>query len=418
MKILIVDDKLENVYLLESLLNGIGYNTVTAKNGAEALTLALKAPPNLIISDILMPVMDGFTFCHECKKNELLNNIPFVFYSATYTSRKDEEFALSLGADRFILKPQDPDVFVEIIKSVLNDVKDKKYIPYSVPDLQEKVILQEYNSTLIRKLEDKISQVEKAENELKRINAELKKEIEEHKCAKEKAEKSDKLKTEFLAQVSHEIRSPMNVIMNFSRIVKEEVSNKSFEGLPVLFNGIELSSQRIIRTIELILNMSEMQVGTYEPSWKNIDLVNDVLNVMQNEFTFIAQRKGLELNFSYPKEETIIKGDQYSINQIFVNLFDNALKYTEKGKIDVLISKDNSNKTEVIIEDTGIGISEEFMTKMFEPFMQEEQGYSRSYEGNGLGLALVKKYCDMNEIKISTKSKKGKGTRFTLTFSK
>jgi len=181
MEILIVDDKPENFYLLESLLKGSGFNTIIAKNGAEALELALKNHVTLIISDILMPVMDGFTFCRECKKNELLKNIPFVFYTATYTSLKDEEFALSLGADRFILKPQDPDVFLEIINELIREVKDGKILSNEISTTQEEIVLKEYNSALIRKLENKMAQAEKAEKELRRINTELQNEIEERK---------------------------------------------------------------------------------------------------------------------------------------------------------------------------------------------------------------------------------------------
>ena len=107
-RVLIVDDIKENLYLLESLLKGYGYGTVTANNGAEALGLGLKEPPDLIIADILMPVMDGYTLCREWKKDDTLKNIPFIFYTATYTHPKDGEFALSLGADRFIIKPQEP----------------------------------------------------------------------------------------------------------------------------------------------------------------------------------------------------------------------------------------------------------------------------------------------------------------------
>ena len=180
-KILIVDDKPENSYLLESLLKGNGYKIITAPNGAEALEIALKNRVDLIISDILMPVMDGFTFCRECKNNNLLKNTPFVFYTATYTSLKDEEFALSLGADKFILKPQDPDFFLEIIKGVLKEIKEEKVRPDGISSKPEDVILKEYNAVLIRKLEDKMTQAEEAEKQLREKNAELLKEIEERK---------------------------------------------------------------------------------------------------------------------------------------------------------------------------------------------------------------------------------------------
>lgn len=410
MKILIVDDKVENSYLLETLLRGSGYETITAKNGSEALSLALENPPDMIISDILMPVMDGFAFCIECKKDKSLRSVPFVFYTATYTSIKDEEFALSLGADKFILKPQDPDIFIKLIEEVFKTINSEKGQTKFVQNLSQDVVLKEYNSTLIRKLEDKMAFAEKTSQELRIANEELTK-------AKEEAEKSDRLKAEFLMQMSHEIRTPMNILANLAEVIKIEKEDGSYNELPALLDGVELSANRIIRTIELILNMSEIQVGTYKPIWKDFDLVNDILLDLQREFSNYAIKKNLELNFIFEKEHAQINGDKYSICQILKNILDNSLKYTENGKVDVIISEDQNYKAKITIEDTGIGMSEGFLNNLFEPFMQEERGYSRSFEGNGLGLALVKKYCDLNNILIDVESKKGKGSKVTLTFN-
>jgi signal transduction histidine kinase len=110
--------------------------------------------------------------------------------------------------------------------------------------------------------------------------------------------------------------------------------------------------------------------------------------------------------------------DKESIYQVFVNLMDNAVKYTQKGSVSINVEKnEDAQEVKVTIEDSGIGISQEFLDKMFEPFTQEDRGYSRRYEGNGLGLSLVKKYCELNGITIQVKSKKGIGTKFELIFS-
>src|SRR5262245_1200134 len=119
--ILIVDDQVENLYLSKSLLEGHGYHVVEATNGAEALTLARRDPPSLIITDIMMPAMDGLAICKEWKIDEKLKDIPFIFYTATYTDPKDEELALSLGASRFIIKPVEPDEFISILRQVIRD---------------------------------------------------------------------------------------------------------------------------------------------------------------------------------------------------------------------------------------------------------------------------------------------------------
>ena len=112
-----------------------------------------------------------------------------------------------------------------------------------------------------------------------------------------------------------------------------------------------------------------------------------------------------------------IKCDEYSIHQIFSNLIDNAVKYTASGSVIIELRKDKDNKIEVEVKDTGIGISEDYLQNLFLPFSQEEQGYTRKFDGNGLGLALVKKYCELNNIGISVSSKKGTGTSFTLIFN-
>ena len=165
-KILIVDDQEQNLYLSKSLLEGNGYQVLEATNGSEALELARIDPPALIITDILMPVMDGFTLCKEWKKDESLKNIPFVFYTATYTDSKDEELALRLGASRFIVKPVETEEFISILKQVIAEAEAGILaIPqHSLPE--ETSFYRMYNETLIRKLEDKMLQLEKANHAL------------------------------------------------------------------------------------------------------------------------------------------------------------------------------------------------------------------------------------------------------------
>ena len=180
-KALIVDDIKENLYLLESLLKAYGYKTIAANNGAEALGLALKDPPDIIISDILMPVMDGYTLCREWKKEEILKNIPFVFYTATYTHPKDEEFALNLGAEKFIIKPQEPEDFIAIIEKVLAEFRTDKLQIREPSESSEITMLKEYNETLIRKMEERMLKSEEAEKKIRIYATQLETEIEQRK---------------------------------------------------------------------------------------------------------------------------------------------------------------------------------------------------------------------------------------------
>jgi len=167
MKILIVDDLEENIYLLETLLKGSGHKVVTAKDGAEALAKLKENPIDIIISDILMPKMDGFQLCRKCKKDNILKKIPFIFYTATYTDKKDEEFALSLGAEKFIVKPQEPEVFLKILKEVIEEYGKGILIATKEPIKEEEIYFTKYNKRLIHKLEKKMLDLEKSEERIK-----------------------------------------------------------------------------------------------------------------------------------------------------------------------------------------------------------------------------------------------------------
>ena len=122
-RILIVDDVMANRYLLEAMLIGNGFEVTSTVNGAEAFAEAMSAPPDMVIADILMPVMDGYELCRKWKTDDSLRSIPFIFYTGTYTDPRDEQFALSLGAERFILKPQKPEILLALIREVLEEAK-------------------------------------------------------------------------------------------------------------------------------------------------------------------------------------------------------------------------------------------------------------------------------------------------------
>lgn len=160
-KILIVDDNAQNQYLLEILLKTHGLEVATASNGIEALEKAHQSPPDMIIADILMPGMDGFSLCRAWKTNEALRNIPFVFYTATYTDPNDEKFALSLGAERFIIKPMDPDEFMKIMQEIILNSETKEQVVSIGTIEKEEEYYREYNQTLIRKLENKMVEIQK-----------------------------------------------------------------------------------------------------------------------------------------------------------------------------------------------------------------------------------------------------------------
>jgi PAS domain S-box-containing protein len=246
--------------------------------------------------------------------------------------------------------------------------------------------------------------------------SELKEALDGYKSAKEEAEKSEKLKTEFLAQMSHEIRTPVNVILSYNSLLKEEFVENLTEELSSIFKSIDRAGKRLVRTIDLILYMSMFQTGKLEVMNSEVDLNFIILNLIY-EFKNIAVEKKLNLKFINNAEDPNIQTDEFIIIHVFQNLIENALKYTNKGKVELELFNNKEGKLCVAVSDTGIGISKEYLAKMFKPFTQEDTGYSRKYEGVGLGLALVKNYLHLIGATIKVESEKGKGSVFTVIFN-
>ncbi|MBW7895744.1 MAG: response regulator [Opitutaceae bacterium] len=184
-RILIVDDKEENLCYLQALFAGHGYAPDTARHGAEALFKARQNPPALIVSDLLMPVMDGYTLLRHWKSDGVLRSIPFIVYTATYTEAEDERLALSLGADAFILKPAEPEDFLARMRELLaGGPRGESRPPALQAPADEQAMLKVYSETLIRKLEEKTLQLEQT-------NRNLEQDIAERRRAEERLRESE-----------------------------------------------------------------------------------------------------------------------------------------------------------------------------------------------------------------------------------
>lgn len=320
-------------------------------------------------------------------KEELISATPRIFKSdltprEAYTEMWEKLLAGDIWRGTFINKKKSGEIFYESaqIAPIFND---------------------EGNITHFVKVGEDITKLKEYEQELI--------------LAKEKAEAADQLKSDFLAMISHEIRTPLNIILNYSSLIEEELKDRLMPEMVQFFNGIKTAGERIIRTVELILNLSEIQKGIYKARFEKID-INNLLKDLFNEYRAIANRKNIDFKLSH-YEKAYIKADEYSVNQIFSNLIDNAIKYTSKGKVEISVFQ-NDEAVLVKVKDTGEGIKEEYLPYLFEPFSQEERGYTRRYEGNGLGLALVHEYCKLNNAFIQVESKKDKGSVFTVVFKK
>ena len=193
MKVLAVDDTKNDRFLLTKIILSAGYDVQSASNGVDALEKIEIEKPDLIISDILMPEMDGFRLCRELKTNEGTRDIPIIFYTATYTEYEDEKLAMLEGAAGFIRKPEEPLRIIEIIKNTMEKCRAGKYAHFEPEINDEKEYLSLYSQRLQKKLEDKVIQLEK-------INRKL-------DPAFEKSKSLDRLKSNILSNVTHELRT-------------------------------------------------------------------------------------------------------------------------------------------------------------------------------------------------------------------
>lgn len=425
MKLLIVDDKQENLYLLESLLNASGYETVSAKNGAEAYGLALKDKFDLIVSDILMPIMDGFTFCRECKKNNYLKNIPFIFYTATYTDPKDEVFALSLGADKYVIKPQEPDAFLEIVKEVLQDIERKEYSAIESADMPEEVMLKEYNITLIRKLEDKMRQTEENEKKLKEYVKELEDSLLERKKAEEEIkklneeleirveERTAQLKTinqeleAFSYSVSHDLRAPLRALNGFAKILLEDHSDSLNSEAAGLLNSIIANAKKMSQLIDDLLSFSRLV--RQEIKYSEVDMFSMAKSVFQE---LILGRENKKIELLLPKNIPKAFSDPSMIRQVWINIINNAIKFSslrEKQIIEIGATQEE-NECVYYVKDNGVGFDMAYNSKLFSVFQRLHS--LKDFEGTGVGLAIVQRIIHRQNGRVWAEGKVDEGATF------
>jgi PAS domain S-box-containing protein len=234
--------------------------------------------------------------------------------------------------------------------------------------------------------------------------------------AKERAERADRLKDSFISNISHEIRTPLNVITGFVNIISEMYSDSMEKDVKVYFETIQRGSARLIRTVDQILNYSRLQVNDLELNITEFDPAAVLMAMLEDVRIDTAERE-IDVRFvnEYGPDSTM-RTDQYCFTQVIQNLLDNAIKFTKQGAIEIRMYSSNGQMC-IDVRDTGIGISPEYLEHIFDPFTQEEMGFSRSYEGIGLGLALVKKHVDLLGADISVQSSKGLGTNFTICFN-
>ncbi len=399
-KILVVDDNLYELKLQEEFLVEDGYTVTTAVNGKEALDRLEHEKVSLVISDILMPEMDGFTFCREVKQRKNMASIPFIFYTASYVDEKDKELGESLGVDLFLIKPLPMDDYLKAVRDVLEKrpaAKEKE------EPLEEKEYLQKYSERVVNKLEEKLLELEKA-------YAVIQKEKENLMAANVRLMESDRSKTAFFSRIGHELRTPLTGIMGYTDILLGEAKGDAKKFL----EEISRYSHTLDKLLGGIMEYMDYDEGktAFFPEVFNPE---EMLKQEYQEMLPLATSKGLSLSLKLSSPLSLIKADRPSFMRVLNNLLQNAIKFTENGEI-TLGAAVVPKYLAVSVKDTGIGIREEDQKKIFAGFEQAEDYLTRTRGGIGLGLALTQKLMELNNGKISLESEYGKGSTFTVFF--
>ena len=393
--ILAIDDNQDNLITLRAVVSDAipKARVITALDGTSGLNLALSENPDVILLDIVMPVLDGLEVCRKLKQDDRISHIPVIMLTALKTDRKTRVKALEAGAESFLAKPIDE---VELIAQVKAMAKIKESA-----DLQrlEKSHLASLVSERTLALEKELNEHRKTETELI--------------FARDKAEESDRLKSAFLANMSHEIRTPMNGIIGFSELLKEQ--DLEVDERDRFVRIINDNCQQLLHIINDIIDISKIEAGLIELDTAEFSL-NDLMGSLAENYLHNASVKGLQLIFNQDPGHgsSRVQMDQGKLRQVLDNLLTNAIKFTDAGRIEFGYNL-RDNRLDFYVKDTGIGISEEHRKIIFNRFWQAEFGLVRKYGGNGLGLSIASAFVKKMGGEIHVESTPGLGSCFSFS---
>lgn len=281
--------------------------------------------------------------------------------------------------------------------------------------LREKGMALNEANVKLHKLNNELeSRVKARTKELEKENQERRRAEEALKKALRKAEEMSVMKANFLANMSHELRTPMNGILGFSSLLKEKLEGSSSN----MAGKIEESARRLMMTLNSILEFSTLESSDEYDLTDRVKLADTVRSVIENQRQ-PAVRKGIAVSFDAIDNDIEIFGKEELVRRLTVCLVENAVKYTNKGFVKARVTTVERNLqrwAELSISDSGIGIEEHHIELIFEEFRQVSEGFSRSYEGSGLGLTIVKRIIELLKGKIEVESTPGEGSTFTLLF--
>lgn len=404
-KILVVDDQLENLDLLRLLLEGHGWEMMEATHGGEALALAREERPDLIVSDLLMPNMDGYTLLRQWRSDPDLQGIPFVVFTATYTDAEDEHLAMSLGADAFLLKPAPSQTLLATLEGALRQ-RELSGPQVPRPEPEETVVLREYNEVLVRKLEEKLIQLERANQSL-RESLEARDRLEAERQTLDR--KLNQIRNQeslggLAAGMAHDFRNILAPILGMAATMREQILPE--EARNRALDAILAAAHRGDDAVQRLLRFARKELPSHGP----VDL-----NALLEEVLGLVQVSGGRLvRFETDLQPLpVLAGHAGDLTHALMNLCLNAVEAMPEGGTLTASSRPTAEGgASLELRDTGQGMPPEVLARVLDPyFTTKPEG-----QGTGLGLSTAAAVVRSHGGTLDLRSEVGRGTTVTLTF--
>jgi signal transduction histidine kinase len=406
MQVLVVDDIPANRKLLRVQLEGEGHSVFEAADGIEALESLAHEKVDVIISDILMPRMDGYRLCHEVRNNDRLRNLPFIICSSTYTSEADAKLAMEVGADRYFKKPAATREITAALEEFRSMAKSGRPREASLPE--EGFVMKEYSEALVRKLEEKNSELERTQAELLRLNQCLEQRIEERTV--DLREANAELDA-FNRSVTHDLRTPLTEVYAYSQLLQGNKAGPLTEPVRDFVGKILAAATRMESLIKQLMKLSLIKQGDLRRAEFRLNTAAAGAIARLRE-----QEPGRQVEFVIAPD-LVVNADVQLVHIALENLINNAWKYSAKNpQARIELGQVIWNNERVFfVRDNGVGFDMQQAGRLFRPF--ERLHSPGEFPGTGVGLSIVERIVTRHGGRIWAESKPGTGATFYFTLS-